>query len=78
MTRLPESPFATVDDAALADVSGGLITPKQNLDPVLLQGIQALSQAIVQVGQSLAGAKQASSQGMMQMVQQMMQAKSGH
>ena len=72
-----ERTFATIHTAFLASVVGGRITPRTTLDPVLGQGIQQLSQAIVSVGQNLAAAKQSSSQQMMQMMQQMMQARGG-
>jgi len=65
--------FQTISDSALEQVTGGRISPRTMLDPVLLQGIQALSQAIMSVGQNLAAAKQGSSQMMMQVLQQMMQ-----
>jgi hypothetical protein len=67
----------TINPAALAAVTGGRISPRTTLDPVLLQGIQQLSQAIMSVGQNLAAAKQGSSQQMMQVMQQMMQARGG-
>jgi hypothetical protein len=63
----------TIEPAVLDQVFGGRITPRTTMDPVLLQGIQQLSQAIVAVGQNMAAAKQGSSQQMMQMMQQMMQ-----
>jgi hypothetical protein len=69
--------LATINPSILASVIGGRITPRTTLDPVLLQGIQQLSQAIASVGQSLAAAKQGSSQQMQQMMQQMMQSR-GH
>lgn len=72
-----ERTLETIDATALASVTGGRITPRTTLDPVLLQGIQQLSQAIMSVGQNLAAAKQGSSQQMMQMIQQMMQARGG-
>ena len=56
---------------------GGRISPRTTLDPVLLQGIQQLSQAIVSVGQSLAGAQQGSMQMVMQVMQQMMKSRGG-
>jgi hypothetical protein len=59
----------------LAAVIGGRFTPRTTLDPVLLQGIQQLSQAIASVGQNMATAKQSSSSQMMQMMQQMMQSR---
>jgi hypothetical protein len=65
----------TIEPRVLASVTGGRITPRTSLDPVLLQGIQQLSQAIVSVGQNLAAAKQSSSQQMMQLLQQMMQSR---
>ena len=73
----PERAFVAIEPTTLASVIGGRITPRTTLDPVLLQGIQQLSQAIVSVGQSMAAAKQGSSQQMMQMMQQMMQARGG-
>ncbi|HEY0483200.1 MAG TPA: hypothetical protein VGD37_37015 [Kofleriaceae bacterium] len=77
--RSPSTPRAleTIDPATLAGVTGGRITPRTTLDPVLLQGIQQLSQAIMSVGQNLAAAKQGSSQQMMQLIQQMMQSRGG-
>ena len=73
----PERPLETIQPTALASVTGGRITPRTTMDPVLLQGIQQLSQAIMSVGQNLAAAKQGSSQQMMQVLQQMMQARGG-
>jgi len=72
-----EHRLATISATFLASVIGGRITPRTTLDPVLGQGIQQLSQAIMSVGQNLAAAKQSSSQQMMQMMQQMMQARGG-
>jgi len=71
-SRTPPPAFETIEPAALDQVSGGRITPRTTLDPVLLQGIQQLSQAIVAVGQNLASAKQGGMQMMMQVMQQMM------
>lgn len=65
----------TLEPATLASVTGGRISPRTTLDPVLMEGIQALSQAIMSVGQNLAAAKQSSSQQLMQLVQQMMQSR---
>jgi hypothetical protein len=73
----PAPTLATIDATVLASVTGGRITPRTTMDPVLLQGIQQLSQAVMSVGQNLAAAKQGSSQQMMQMMQQMMQARGG-
>jgi hypothetical protein len=67
----------TIQAAVLASVIGGRVAPRTTLDPVLMQGIQELSQAIASVGQSLAAAQQGSSQQTMQMMQQMMQARGG-
>jgi hypothetical protein len=67
----------TIDPAVLTSVTGGRITPRTTLDPVLLQGIQELAQAIMSVGQNLAAAKQAGSQQMMQMMQKMMEQRRG-
>ena len=63
----------TIDTRILAGVIGGRISPRTTLDPVLLQGIQQLSQAIVAVGQNLAASQQGSMQMVMQVMQQMMQ-----
>jgi len=62
-----------IPSTTLAAVTGGLMTPRTTLDPVLLEGIKQLSSAIVAVGQNLAASKQASSQRMMEMMQQLMQ-----
>jgi len=70
--RTPSLELETIQPAALDQVTGGRITPRTTLDPVLLQGIQQLSQAIVAVGQNLASAKQGSMQMVMQVMQQMM------
>lgn len=72
--RAPQ-PLQTIDHRILAGVIGGRITPRTTLDPVLLQGIEQLSQAIMSVGQNLAAAKQSSMQQLLQLVQQMMQAR---
>jgi hypothetical protein len=61
----------TIDARILSGVIGGRITPRTTLDPVLLEGIQQLSQAIMSVGQNMAAAKQSSMQMMMQLLQQM-------
>jgi hypothetical protein len=67
--------FHAIDAAVLDAVTGGRHThgPVQ-IDPALIQGIGQLAQAVQGVGQNLAQAKSASDQGMMQMMQQMMQA----
>lgn len=81
MSRRSPSPapraLQTVDPRVLTAVIGGRFTPRTTLDPVLLQGIQELSQAIASVGQNMAAAKQSSSSQMMQMMQQMMQSRRG-
>jgi hypothetical protein len=76
-STLSERELPTIHATTLASVVGGRITPRTTMDPVLIQGIQQLSQAIVSVGQSMAAAKQGSSQQTMQMMQQMMQARGG-
>jgi hypothetical protein len=65
----------TIHPALLDQVIGGRISPRTELDPVLLQGIQQLSQAIVAVGQNLSSAQQGSMQMVMQVMQQMMQSR---
>jgi hypothetical protein len=62
----------TIRLEALMQVIGGRVTPRTTLDPVLLEGIQTLSQAIVSVGQSLSSAKSRTMQMVMQMMQEMM------
>jgi hypothetical protein len=74
MTRTNRTPaLETIDPMVLDQVTGGRFSPRTTLDPVLLQGIQALSQAIMSVGQNMAAAKQSSSSQMMQLLQQMME-----
>lgn len=68
-------PLESIDSRILGGVIGGRMAPRTTLDPVLLQGIQQLSQAIMSVGQNMAAAKQAGSQQMMQLIQQMMQSR---
>lgn len=63
----------TLDDAALATITGGRTTPNPQTDPALLQGIQGLSQAIQAVGQGLIQEKQQESQQSLQFLGQMMQ-----
>ena len=63
----------TIDPRVLTAVIGGRFTPRTTMDPVLLDGIKELSQAIASVGQNMAAAKQSASSQMMQMMQQMMQ-----
>ena len=70
--RAPRA-LQTIDTQVLSAVTGGRFAARTTLDPVLLQGIQQLSQAIQSVGQNLATVKQSSSQQMMEMMQQMMQ-----
>jgi hypothetical protein len=80
MSRKPTPPresLASIDPAALEAVTGGRVSRSSQPDPALLQGMQQLAQAIVAVGQNMAQAKAADSQGMMQMMQQMMQARGG-
>ena len=62
----------TIRAEALVQVIGGRITPRTTLDPVLLEGIQTLSQAIMSVGQNLSSAKQSTMQMVMQMMQELM------
>ena len=70
--------FETVDVDELDAVVGGRIThgPVQ-IDPALLQGIGELAKAVEAAGQGIAQSSQANQQGMMQMFQQMAQAKGG-
>ncbi|NVB83509.1 MAG: hypothetical protein HOV81_34365 [Kofleriaceae bacterium] len=70
--------FPTIDLGALDAVTGGRITrgPEQ-IDPALIQGIGELAKAVASVGQNLAAAKSQSDGQMMQMIQQMMQARMG-
>jgi hypothetical protein len=59
----------TIDHETLTAVVGGRISPRQNLDPVLAQGMQQLSQAVASIGQNMAAAKQQSMQQLTQMAQ---------
>ena len=72
-TRTAPRELQTIHPVALDQVVGGRISPRTTLDPVLLKGIQQLSQAIVAVGQNLAASQQGSMQMVMQVMQQMMQ-----
>jgi hypothetical protein len=68
----------TIDLNALSDVTGGRYTkgPDQ-IRPELIQAIGELAKAVSGVGQGLAAAKSQSDGQMMQMIQQMMQARGG-
>lgn len=67
----------TIELQALAIVTGGRRTNVEQIDPALVQGIGELAKAVSAVGQTLAATKQQSDGQMMQMMQQMMQAKMG-
>lgn len=71
------SPFETIDVAVLETVSGGRKTHVAQIDPALITGIQGLTEAVSAVGQTLAATKQQSEAGKMQMLQQLMQVRSG-
>ncbi len=80
MSRKPEhssESLASIDPAVLEAVTGGRVSRSSQPDPAILQGMQQLAQSIVAVGQNMAQAKAASSQNMMQMVQQLMQQRRG-
>lgn len=68
----------TIDLSALEAVTGGRYTRgPEAIDPALIQGIGELAKAVSAVGQGLAQTKQQSDGQMMQMMQQMMQARGG-
>lgn len=67
----------SIHPAVLACVTGGIISPRTTLDPVLLEGIKQLSAAVMSVGQNMAAAQQSASGQTMQMMQQMMQSRGG-
>ena len=68
----------TIDLAILDAVTGGRYTRGPDaIDPALIQGIGELAKAVTGMGQGLAAAKQQSDGQMMQMMQQMMQARGG-
>jgi hypothetical protein len=70
--------FATIDLDTLDAVTGGRYTQgPDTIRPELIQAIGELAKAVSGVGQGLAAAKQQSDGQMMQMIQQMMQAKGG-
>jgi hypothetical protein len=73
----PEDPFAAIEPGALEAVSGGRTTPVETIDPALIQGVGELAKAVSIVGQNLVASQQQSSGQMMQMLQQMMQARGG-
>lgn len=70
--------FTTIDLNALEAVTGGRYTkgPEQ-LRPELIQAIGELAKAVGGVGQGLVAAKQQKDGQMLQMVQQLMQARGG-
>lgn len=65
----------SIDPAALQAVTGGRISRSSGPDPAVLEGIKQLAQIIAAVGENLSQTKAAGSQQMMQMMQQMMQAR---
>ncbi|MEJ7598763.1 MAG: hypothetical protein WKG01_12720 [Kofleriaceae bacterium] len=67
------SALPTIDSAALAGVTGGRLSIRKGPDPKVLLGLKQLGEAIAVVGQQMTAQKQASSQQMMGMMQQMMQ-----
>lgn len=71
------SAFPTLDATLLAVVTGGRKTQVEQIDPALIQGIGELAKSVQAVGQSLVATKQQSDGQMMQMMQQMMQARMG-
>jgi hypothetical protein len=75
--RSAPRPFQTIDLATLDTVSGGRIIPRKGMDPAIIQGIQTLAQAIEAIGKQMEASKQAGSQQLMQVMQQMMQARGG-
>jgi hypothetical protein len=68
-------PFAAIDPAALGGVTGGRFTPVPGQSDPLLQAVGQLMELIQAVGQNLVQTKQAGEQQMMQLMQQMMQAR---
>lgn len=64
----------TIDPTLLAHVTGGRISkgPEQ-IDPRLLQGIGELAKAVQAVGQGLIAERSQKSQGMLQMMSQLLQ-----
>lgn len=76
-SRPPTAPgVVTLDAAALATVTGGRLThgPAQ-IDPALIQNIGQLAQAVTGVGQTLAAAKQQSTQDFLQTFMQLAQSR---
>ena len=72
----PDS-LESLDLTTLDTVTGGRVSRSSTPDPNLLAGVKQLAELISQVGQSLIQAKTQEPQQMMQMLQQMMQARSG-
>jgi hypothetical protein len=70
-------PLQSIDGAALANVVGGRITPRKGVDPAVITGIQTLAKTIAEVGQQMAAQKQAGSQQLMSLMQQLKQARGG-
>jgi len=77
--RKPQTirPLQSIDGASLANVIGGRITPRKGVDPAVIQGIQTLAKTIAEVGQQMNASKQAGSQQMMQLMQQLKERRGG-
>lgn len=67
----------SIDANVLQVVTGGRYSRSGGPDPAVLAGIKQLAELIGAVGQNLVAAKQQSSAQMMQVMQQMMQARGG-
>lgn len=79
MAKHTESPdsLESIDLTTLEVVTGGRVSRSSAPDPQVIAGIKQLGELITQVGQGLVQAKSAGSQQMMQMMQQLMQARGG-
>ncbi|MGE0551417.1 MAG: hypothetical protein AB7O24_13715 [Kofleriaceae bacterium] len=65
-----------IDDCDLSSVTGGRVS-RTGVDPMVLEGLKQLAEAINMVGQNMAQAKTANGQQMSQMMMQMMSSKTG-
>ncbi|MGE0870876.1 MAG: hypothetical protein AB7P03_20075 [Kofleriaceae bacterium] len=65
-----------IEQCDLSSVTGGRVS-RTGADPMVLEGLKQLAEAISMVGQNMAQAKAASGQQMAQMMMQMMPTKNG-
>jgi hypothetical protein len=73
----PTKALQTIDLAALHGVTGGRVSMRQGPDPAVVNGMKSLAETVTAVGQAMSQAKNAKSQEMAGMMQQMMAQRRG-